>query len=164
VTEHHHRPLPAHPSSVQPPALPEPIRERWTGAYWPIRFYVRGHLFVHGLAFLAIAASMWLEHGRYTEATLRGLIVVVSHIDARTWAAVFGVVGAAKIAAGFAYPKLARLAIVAGAMLLCAWAVGFVFAWLFDSATILGPVAWVLLLGEHVAALTLLDGRRSWAE
>jgi hypothetical protein len=137
---------------------------RWKTVYWAPSTYLRGHLIVHGLAFLTIAGSMWFQADRYTFGTNQGLLFLVTSFTPREWAVVFAASGTVKLLASLTYPKVARLSLLVGMLLLCWWAVGFILGWLYGGATILGVVAWGLLLGEHFAALTLLDGRKRWRE
>lgn len=150
--------------AVPPVPLPEPAASRWKTVYWAPSTYLRGHLIVHGLAFCTIASSMFVQSERYTFTTNRGLLFLIGFLTAREWAVVFLVAGIAKLAASLVYPKLARTTLLVGMGLLTWWAVGFVFSWLYGDATILGAVAWGLLIGEHFAALTMIDGRKRWRE
>lgn len=147
---------------VPPVPLPAQISDRWKGVYWAPSTYLRGHLFIHGLVFLMMAASLAFQPERYTMDTLQGLYFLMQWLAPWQWAVAFTLAAVLKIAAGFAYPRLSRSAIALGSILISVWAAGFAFAWMFDHATAIGFGAFILLLGEHFAATTLLDGRRHW--
>jgi hypothetical protein len=71
-------------------------------------------------------------------------------------------------ATGFVYPRLypwlARWVMVLGILLLSGWAIGFGLAYVTGKSSILGPVAWGLLVAEHFAALTMTEADRvNWA-
>lgn len=144
--------------------LPRDVTDAWRVLYWAPSTYLRGHLAVHGLALCAIAASMLLQPGRYTAATSLGLRWLAGALTPQEWGLVFVAVGVTKLAAFLVYPRLALPTLLAGMALVTWWAAGYAAAWLWGGATILGAIAWVLLVGEHVAALTMLDGssRRRW--
>jgi hypothetical protein len=157
------------PSPPEPPPLPTPpaplpqqISDQWKGVYWSPSTYLRGHLFVHAVAFYAVAASMWLQPDRYNADQWRGLQFIVTWAPPRTWALVFAFIATCKFVAGVIYPRLARPIMVLCLIVVTWWVVGFAFAWVDSDATILPMVLAVLDAGEHVAALTMLDGRRRW--
>jgi hypothetical protein len=149
------------PVPIPPVPLPDQISERWKGVYWAPTTYLRGHLFVHAIAFAVLAWSMGFQPHRYTPATLQGLFFLVQWLTPRQWAVAFGVIAILKLAAGFTQ-RLTVIAIIGGIVLVTLWTIGFGFAWIFDHSTALGFVAFGLLLGEHFAATTLVDGRPGW--
>jgi hypothetical protein len=157
--------LPSPPIPTVPPVpLPEQMSVWWKVGYWAPATYLRGHLAVHAFAFWTMAASMWLQSERYTFGTNRGLLFLVAMFTPKQWALIFGLVGTVKAVAALTYPRLARWVVLSGMLVLSWWAVGFATAWLVGNSTILGLVAWTLLLGEHFAALTLIDGKHRWRE
>lgn len=157
-------PMPDGMPDVPLPPIPLPTQasDRWKGVYWAPSTYLRGHLFVHAAAFLVLTWSLWAQPERYTLRTLQGLFFLIQWLSPDGWAVAFLAVALLKLVAGFAYPRLSVAAIVAGIVLLTVWTIGFAFAWLWDHATAIGFVGYALVLGEHFAALTMLDGRRRW--
>lgn len=153
----------------EPPPLPSPtaplppqISEQWKAALWPPSTYLRGHLYVHAAAFYAVAASMWFQPDRYAADRWRGLMFLIQWATPHQWAVVFAALGTLKLAAGIFYPRIAKVAMVAGVVVLTWWVVGFGFAYLDSDATIVPVVVTALDLGEHYVAATMLDGRRRW--
>ena len=160
------------PGPIPLPPAPPPADRRllaWRTALWPPGFYLRGHLFVHAIAFMAVAWHMATYPERYTPDTWRGLLFIVTWANPRVWAGIFVVVALGKLAGGIFYPKLAMVALLGGVVILCWWTVGLAFAAFTPGptemqATIIPAVLAALALGEHFAAITLLDGRRRWRD
>lgn len=157
------------PPAPPPPPLPSPeaplppqLVSQWRGAYRPPEFYLRGHLFVHALAFYVVAVSMWLQPGRYATDRWRGLLFLIAWATARQWALVFAILATVKLAAALFYPAVAQVALVGGIVVLTWWVVGFGFAWVDSDATIVPAVVTGLDLAEHYVATSMLDGRRRW--
>jgi len=153
-------PPPPLPSASAP--LPPQILSQWRGTFRPPEFYLRGHLYIHALAFYIVAASMWFQPGRYATDRWRGLMFLVAWATPRQWAAVFVVLATFKLAAAVLYPKIAKVALVGGIVVLTWWVVGFGFAWLDSDATIVPAVVTGLDLAEHYVAVSMLDSRRRW--
>lgn len=157
------------PPDPPPPPLPSPqaplppqILSQWRGTYRPPEFYLRGHLYVHALAFYIVAASMWFQPGRYASDRWRGLMFLVAWATPRQWAVVFAALATFKLVAAISYPKTTKVALVGGIVVLTWWVVGFGFAWVDSDATIIGAVVTGLDLAEHYVAASMLDGRRRW--
>jgi hypothetical protein len=153
-------PPPPRPSAAAP--LPPQLSSQWRGTFRPPEFYLRGHLYVHALAFSIIAASMWLQPDRYRADRWRGLMFLVEWATPRQWAIVFAALAILKLLAGLFYPTAARAALIGGLVVLTWWTVGFGFAWVDSDATIVPTVMVGLDLAEHYVALSMLDRRRRW--
>jgi len=160
---------PPDPPEPPPPPLPSPeaplpaaLVSQWRGILRPPEFYLRGHLYVHALAFYIVAASMWLQPGRYAADRWRGLMFLVVWATPRQWATVFVVLATFKLVAAIFYPKIAKVALVAGIVVLTWWVVGFGFAWVDSDATIVPAVVTGLDLAEHYVAVSMLDSRHRW--
>ena len=153
-------PPPPLPSATAP--LPPQLLSLWRGTFRPPEFYLRGHLYIHALAFYIVAASMWFQPDRYATDRWRGLMFLVAWATPRQWAAVFVVLATFKLAAAVFYPKIAKVALIAGIVVLTWWVVGFGFAWLDSDATIVPAVVTGLDLAEHYVAVSMLDSRRRW--
>ncbi len=138
------------------------------GALKPPRFYLRGHLTVHAVAFAIVAGHMLWRAEVYTPATWRGLLFIVTWAHPYSWAAIFTALAVLKGAAAAAYPRLAPAALIGGIMVFSWWTVGLAAAALQaqQGATILPAVLAGLVVGEHFAALSMLErsrgGRWRW--
>ncbi len=153
-------PLPPLPSPEAP--LPPQLFSQWRGMFRPPEFYLRGHLFVHAVAFYIVAASMWAQPERYAADRWRGLMFLVAWATPRQWALVFAVLATLKLTAGLFYPRVAKPALVGGIVVLTWWVVGFGFAWVDSDATIVPAVVTGLDMAEHYVAASMLDGRSRW--
>jgi hypothetical protein len=159
-------PEPALPHGApQPPApMPMEAKSRWLGTYWEPGSYLRAHLFCVGASFLILAGSMLAQPGRYTTGTIQGLHYLIDWFPVGWWAAVFALFGLVQLAAGFLYPKLSKVAVVGGIVLMSVWSFGLTAAWLWDHATAITAMFSGIVLLEHFAISTLLDGRRHWQD
>jgi hypothetical protein len=160
VTEPPEPPPPPRPSPAAP--LPPQLVSQWRGSFQPPEFYLRGHLYIHGLAFYVVAAGMWFQPDRYVADRWRGLMFLVSWATPREWALVFCALATLKLAAGLFFPRAARAALIGGIVVLTWWVVGFGAAWVDSDATVVPAVLAGLALAEHYVAASMLDTRRRW--
>ena len=158
-------------SNFTPPPPPKLPGGDWLLAWKPPRFYIRGHLFVHAIALMIVAAHMALFPGIYTPDTWQGLLFIVSWASPRHWAVIFALVALLKLLAGFIYPRMAVVAIIGGVLIMCWWTVGLTFSAFVspngdvDRATIIPAVLSALVLSEHFAAASLRIGSgRRWVD